>query len=1042
MTSFSDIFEGTSETASLDIGSEISECLLSMLSAAALTALNNAMSSMLDGFSAELLGLDDQIFQLEEQSLAFDIGDPLGDAVQSLANITQGIGNPFAMDTVEIPCLGSIPMIPSLGAFSLSNPFGSLAMIIIALIKIAILTALRAALMALLIKLLADQKNITKTLQGRANGSLPEPLIDWTNPELTAYADTLAPGDLAQIERHREYVQNNIVTPYKQNTAGIAAYEAQFAAQDKMRGDVGDGDGEKSPFDIVFGPPISTDGKFILSNDGLYYDSRSGGVPNVVAQEILASNWKLKYNPNKGGKGILLGDGRLKSYSNTVFSHEFQETNDMVDYFFKNDDILQAFESDKAIHTNEVSGQITELVASGYARSSALVQNYYRSVAAISRDYDTKISKRKKQLQMAGLFGTYTLTSKNFPLGAGYILDSSGVKPFDDNFPSGWTINPDNTVYFNTGGEAQGILVSKLLERIPLNDFGYLKGSGLVPDLQFQKEALIQSADVSGIILPVQPRFVTAPQGNSVYIRDFNVSPEAPTDFPHIEASAANYGDIKSQKPFIKALDDGIVTNSLITCYNFLQADVVAPSSLNYNLDNKASSYTSLNGKLVGRTAQDVFPSGLSIPYLRGTSYNPGGQFFPEPWYATSPKGSYVRLKNNIKNGEFDSQTQKLDNLAYSDSGFNVSFWSHIPDVWSGLRRWHRYRVIFGCENSGPGGAGNGREAVTANPNLVDATGEVTRDRDPSKVHGLFIGWRDKGNTATDSVASDTNSSNLEFVILPTVSQNKLSGEFAHSVAIAGIPSNPYSPTTEMRELGVKIPSNVFTSQDTYDKRSPVTPIAVGDSLSGVSISSIENSFVNVSLSFDYPNDAIQVYLDGKILVTSSISESFYLNAAQPLNVPSFVNLGDGYENSLGVRTSISRENNFTESLHEGSLLAPNLPMQTPWIIGGGFTDIATRSYDMETDVGFRTTPFGFLGSNTNDKYFTKVADVSSGGIVGQHVPGLGGEAYTGVVRNIPRSGLDGYVGSFKLYSRPLNTTEVLTNFVAQRGYFQNINIT
>ena len=1034
MTSFDDILKGTTDTANLDVGAEISECVLSMLSSAALTALNNAISSMLDGFSAELLSLEEQIKELEMEQLAFDIGDPLGDAINSLTSLTSAVGNPFQMGTVEIPCLGSIPSIPALGEFSLSNPFGSIAMIIIALIKIAILTALRAALMALLIKLLADQKNITKTLQGRADGSLPEPLIDWNSPEMATIADTLAPGDLAQIERHREWVQSNIVKPYKQNAAGIAAYQAQFAAQDKMRGE----EEEENPFDIIFGPPISTDGKFILSNDGLYYDSRTGGVPNVVAQEILSSNWKLKYNPNKGGKGVLLGEDRLKNYSNTVFSYEFEETNDMVDYFYENDDILQAFESDKAIHTNEVSGQITDLVASGYSKSSALVQNYYRSVASIARDYDTKILKRKKQLQIAGLFGTYSLTDKNFPLGDGYILDASGSKPFDEDFPAGWTINPDNTVYFNTGGKAQGILVSRILERIPLNDFGYLKGSGLVPDLQFQKEALIQSADVSGIVLPIAPRFVKAPVSNSVFIRDFAVSPEAPTDFPHIEASAANFNSVSSVKPFIKALDDGIVTDSLVTCYNFLQADVEAPSSLNYNLDNKASSYTNLDGKLVGRTAEDVFPSGLSIPYLRGTSYNPGGQFFPEPWYSSAPKGSYVRLKNNIQNGELNTQTQSLDNLTYGEKGFTISFWSHIPDVWSGLRSWHRYRGVLGCENSGPGIGANSTSPVTTNPNLLGPNGVVTRDRDSSKVHGLFVGWRDKKNNATDAMAStNSNATDLEFVILPTVSQNKINGEFGHSVGIAEIPSNPYDPNSSMRELGVKIPSQLFTDLNPQQK---------GDEypweVSGVSVSSVNTNFVNISLSFDYEHDLLVTYFNGQILSSSSISNSFYLNSAQPLDVPSFVNVGQGYENSLGVRTSVSRADNFTESLHEGSLLAPNLPMQTPWIIGGGFTDVAPRSYDVETDVGFHTTPFGFLGSNTNDKYFTTTADVSSGGITGQHTPGLGGATYSGASRNIPRSGLDGYIGSFKLYSKPLNTEEVLTNYNAQRGYFQNINLT
>ena len=149
-----------------------------------------------------------------------------------------------------------------------------------------------------------------------------------------------------------------------------------------------------------------------------------------------------------------------------------------------------------------------------------------------------------------------------------------------------------------------------------------------------------------------------------------------------------------------------------------------------------------------------------------------------------------------------------------------------------------------------------------------------------------------------------------------------------------------------------------------------------------------------------------------------------------------------GYENSLGVRTSVSRTDGYTESLHEGAPIAPQIPMMTPWIIGGGFTDVCPRSYTVESNVGFKTTPFGFLGTNTNATYFPTTADVSRGGITGQHIRGLGGETYSGLVRNIPRSGLDGYMGSFKLYSRPLNTSEVRQNYDAQRGYFGNINIT
>ncbi len=39
------------------------------------------------------------------------------------------------------------------------------------------------------------------------------------------------------------------------------------------------------------------------------------------------------------------------------------------------------------------------------------------------------------------------------------------------------------------------------------------------------------------------------------------------------------------------------------------------------------------------------------------------------------------------------------------------------------------------------------------------------------------------------------------------------------------------------------------------------------------------------------------------------------------------------------------------------------------------------------------------------------------------------------------KSGLHGYVGSVKLYNRPLSSAEVQANYKAQRGFFENIRI-
>jgi hypothetical protein len=45
------------------------------------------------------------------------------------------------------------------------------------------------------------------------------------------------------------------------------------------------------------------------------------------------------------------------------------------------------------------------------------------------------------------------------------------------------------------------------------------------------------------------------------------------------------------------------------------------------------------------------------------------------------------------------------------------------------------------------------------------------------------------------------------------------------------------------------------------------------------------------------------------------------------------------------------------------------------------------------------------------------------------------------VTKKVPRSGLDGFVGSFKIYTKPLNITEANANYTSQAGFFKNIKL-
>jgi hypothetical protein len=156
-----------------------------------------------------------------------------------------------------------------------------------------------------------------------------------------------------------------------------------------------------------------------------------------------------------------------------------------------------------------VSGQINDLIevsATAYSMDSAMVVNYYNSLGAIAATYDDKIRKRKKQLQLVALFAseTYSFTTsyegapgsppppKNIGLGDGVL-----VHLVDSNMDSSGFWTP--------------------IERIPVNDFTFLKGKPIRLSLGEQKGLVLFSEDLEDTILPVTPKFlVSEPQPYSV----------------------------------------------------------------------------------------------------------------------------------------------------------------------------------------------------------------------------------------------------------------------------------------------------------------------------------------------------------------------------------------------------------------------------------------------------------------------------------------------------------------------------------------------
>jgi hypothetical protein len=982
----------------------ISDSVLTVLSSASLTGLSNKLTLKLNSVNARIRELKSRVDLLSRKT---KIGgqSKLTDGPIALEKDAFVVAKEKGIDPADIfenppTVMPTLEEIESALSDNLDDPEFRTTVALNSAELISAQTE-HGSLMAVAMMVLEDIGKITATLEKRAQGTEEEPRLNYSIFETVE----LDESDLNTITEHQNFIANKIVRPIKANKAALQAYEAQKKGQ------------KDETIELLFeinlvGPPISTDGKFILSETGLYYDSRNGGIPEVVADSLLFNSWKLTQAPNKGGKGIHYNKFDLEEYSKTVFSEDYLETNSTVEKLYEIDKVLENIEQDKSKHIGIVSSQINELIASGYAVSSSFILNSHRSVTAIAESYDVKLRKRKKQLQLAGLFGKYVLTNSDFPLGENSILlrtEDYIEKLLIPQLPftTQWQVTDDLIYAFIVQNNEK--VIYEIIPIIPINDFSFLKGTGLIPTIESQKEISLQSGDVNDVVLPIKTKYVKSLKQNTLFIQDFSITKDGVGSFIHTSGSP----HVSSVAPFIKSITDDVVSDGLIAMYNFLDGQITAPNGTLYAMTNDAKTSVGLNAKLVSPSLTQVFPSGVGFAYMGGTLYNAELSESPDPWYNNLEKGSYLRLPNNFKDGKLFMGANPILDLTYNENGFTLESWVHIPTLLTGMESTHRYRILFGNENTGAGKVLNSTQPITASKVINENSN--FKEQDYIKVHGMLVGF-----AVNPSVQSETfQSSDLRLGIWPTVSQNDPTGKWGPSVALAEKVQGNAPRTATKTRLGMEISPSFATP-------------------SGKTILSVSGEVNHFVFKFDYKQNSIAVYLDSELLATSSLSVCFNTNPGDKLEIPSPTTNSDNlYLNSLGVKGNVTP---YSESLHEGlANPSPGTPIFTPWIIGGGFTDTIKRNNLVEQKVG-NLTPLGFLGSNTNDSYWTGALD-ASGSIAGQHLPGLGGDSYSGVNRKIPRSGLDGFVGSVKFYNRPLNISEVVKNYNAQKAFFKNIRL-
>jgi len=175
-------------------------------------------------------------------------------------------------------------------------------------------------------------------------------------------------------------------------------------------------------------------------------------------------------------------------------------------------------------------------------------------------------------------------------------------------------------------------------------------------------------------------------------------------------------------------------------------------------------------------------------------------------------------------------------------------------------------------------------------------------------------------------------------------------------------------------------------------------------------IGDVSSGFRLLTVTVDYATDLVSLYLNGDLMKSQSIMQTFGIDG--PPNLPGLVDDNSfSYTNLYKYKLPPIAGNFPPNSMGQTDFWywdGPDLQGGlTPFTIGGGYTDGMTpiglsNTFPLPTNEGMN-----FMGGKWGGK----------------------------------KSGLYGFLGSLKLYKKALLSTEVATNYEAQKGFFENIEI-
>lgn len=618
------------------------------------------------------------------------------------------------------------------------------------------------------------------------------------------------------------------------------------------------GSAQDPVFRLVFGPPKSKKGQFLLSVDGLYYDSQSGGLPEVSGFTSPEYAYKFEQAANLGGKGQSISLKTINKYVDTIFDINVVDNSPEMLTHYEADHFMSVLEGQRNKNIYDVSSQVEQAKLLGYSDTDAIIVNLTQSIYSINARHLSKITRRKKQIEIA--------------IKAPFIFGKG--------------------TQFGLG-------------QVPINDFSFLKDINMAVAYETQKKLIFLQGEVSGVVLPIVPKFVKSNTSERNVSLDHLIVP------PVGKGSIIFDSDSIDEDVTILSLSDSVVTDGLFAIYNYLEGEIVSPGSSEYKILNCNSTNNYNNAQLIGLSPSAIFNRGLAIPFLKGAvRINTDGTI--------SSLGSFIKLPDS----------QEFQNFTYNPAGFSFETWALAPDIGiaahgpsdpdTGYGTYSYYKLLLACENTG----GIDEELPNANQAPYSNNSDI--------VKGLVIGFTRDRQITQNTVPSETGTLNLlasgAFFIAPTRSVNGSDVGFINKASLTNCVSG-----YEVLKCSVPLANTIVDNKIGFD---------------------VSGEFMYFSVIGDVPNNQVRIYMDGELMATSSLTDVFGGNPYQTPNIPTFAK-SNSFEYSLSSTNSSyflngPRLNNYF----------------TPWIIGSGWTDgNVTNGGFMNTFSGKNSGLNGYVGS-------------------------------------------------------------------------------